>query len=241
MILLVLYILLISGCGNKPMVDPQSGIMIRRHTPEATVITYFELLGWESFEAAHRLYTKESRDAVPVEMLERIITVNNLSSAQLKEMFPTRVEGKLAIVPHIQVNRFPGMPEASSMFGISTLKKEGKVWALTRDADELSDEEFMTVAKMMLTYTEELKDKLGELSGFTETQLSGLAGQLLAMQVQYEEVITILEDPEEYARIMEERMAQKLGEIDDDDPYTMPLDHYFDDERTEPGGSGGMH
>ena len=139
------------------------------------------------------------------------------------------------------VNRFPGMPEASAMLGISTLIKEGKVWAMARDTDELSNEDFMKVAIMMLEYSKELQTKLPERKGFSETQLERLEGQLMALQIQYEEVIAMLEDPEEYARIMEERMAEKLSNMDDEDPFSKPLDHYVDNERPEPNGSESVH
>jgi len=220
--------LLLSGCGKtKYAVDPQSGIMVRQDNPEKTIVTYYELLGAGSYEAAHGLYSKSSRENIPVEMLERVIRVNNLENATLAQVFPARLAGDLAIVAHIQVNRFPGMDTEVPMFGISTLRKEGKVWAMVRDWDELSKEQTLAVARLMVEADKEVEAAIPDMN-LDENQLSRLLAQLNMLRTQHEEIVFALEDPEAYMEKQRANMSEEDADRDDD-PFERPRDHDFFD------------
>ncbi|GAW91827.1 hypothetical protein [Calderihabitans maritimus] len=191
-------------------VEEKTGLQVNQTTPEGTVVAFYELLGREAYDGAHRLLTPASREAIDVDFLRKTTRKTRMEGAELAKVFPAMVKDDLALVGHIRLQTFK---EESAIVGISVLMKNGSKWEMVR-SDELEENQARELLKMAL----ELEDYMLEqpLDGFNEYQKGQIERQIKAMQEMHHQSLEVLEKAERQEERTEQVEQETSAEAQDE-------------------------
>ncbi|MBO8169798.1 MAG: hypothetical protein H0Z35_11535 [Thermoanaerobacteraceae bacterium] len=196
--ILVIQMLVISGwgvyearaVGDVSFVDEVTGIVVKQDTPENTLISYYELIKNGAYESAYCLLTRESREAVSVDMIKELVERTGMHGAELAKIFPAEVDGELALVPYIRTAYFN---KESAILAISVMEIQDGHWCILKSIEHYSDEQL----KKILTMAIEISDELGRdpLEEFNDYQQGQVQRQIKAMRQTYKRVLETIDNP----------------------------------------------
>lgn len=168
--------------GN--LVDEKSGIVINTDTPEETVISYFELLRKQRYEAAAALQTPVSQKSFDAANLKYRESLVKMSGASIAKVFPAQTVEDLALVGHIREVTFLGNPETNAVVGITLLKQDqgtGK-WQIINDMKEIAPVEIPIFLKQMIILDNSMAKTDLAFSNLSPYQIKQVQAQIKSLQ-----------------------------------------------------------
>jgi hypothetical protein len=193
-------------------VDSNTGVVIRVNKPEHTVVTFFELVGRESYEQAYNLLTVSSRLRLMPEDFSDSFRITGAHEARLVEVIPGPETENIAIVAHTRLNKLRGSGEFA-LFAVEVLRKRttADIWEISRDFGEFSEAERQWLLPVLVSFEEELLERDDVFQSINAERRSEIEKQLQALLARHRASLEKIEAGEAEAPKTDEQEAADVG------------------------------
>ncbi len=222
-VIFVIQLLLIAGwgvyqaraMGDVSFVDEKTGIMVKQDTPESALISYYELTASDAYESAYRLLSKESQEAITVDVMKNLVERTRMEDARLAKVFPGKVKGDVGLVAYVRTAAFGD--RESAILGMAVLELEDGRWVVLKTMDHYSNDQVKEVIRMALDLEDEMA--ADPLSEFDEYQKGQIGRQVRAMKQTHQQALVALNNS-----LNGQKAGEKTGQPGGNKSEEMPGD-----------------
>lgn len=124
-----------SGAANAIWRDPQSGMVVSQDTPENALLSFYQLVEKNNYQAAVQIFSKEDQVNMNGDLLQAYFQSTGLDKARLVRVFASPVVGENAVAASIRMVD-TGEKGLQPMISFHTLKLSGNRWELIQQLDQ---------------------------------------------------------------------------------------------------------